>query len=146
MRQVSQSVRQSVSETISDSVSQSVSISVTHSVSQSVSESVNESVSQSISQSVSQSDCHSGCKECCHSCSTSNLHQGFIILVLTVTLSFYFLYFSACIREDGSFNIEYDDGDKEFKVPVSRMRILITVRKSTLFSQISALCKLINQI
>ena len=28
-----------------------------------------------------------------------------------------------CIREDGSFNIEYDDGDKEFKVSVTRIRL-----------------------
>ena len=112
----------------------------------SVHQSVSQSISQLVIESVYQSGCHSGCKEYCPSCSASNLHQVSIILVLTVTLSFYLLYFSACIREDGSFNIEYDDGDKEFKVPVSRIRIFITVRKSTLFSQISAICKLMMQI
>ena len=36
-------------------------------------------------------------------------------------------------REDGTFNIEYDDGDIEYKVPVTRMKVFITVRSSSNF-------------
>ena len=62
----------------------------------------------------------------------SLFHHSFNFSVFICSLLYlypYLLYFSARIREDGSFNIEYDDGDKEFKVPATRMRTLLK-RKS----------------
>ena len=54
-----------------------------------------------------------------------------------MTLYFYLLYFSACIREDGSFNIEYDDGDKEFKVPVTRIRLEVAIVAKQIYFAVS---------
>ena len=61
-----------------------------------------------------------------------------LCLSLSLLISFLFSYFSFYspsfflsfsmfqyhVREDGSFNIEYDDGDKEFKVPVTRIKVI----------------------
>ena len=58
-----------------------------------------------------------------------SLYLFTIISIPLYSIFTYSLYFSARIREDGSFNIEYDDGDKEFKVPATRMRTLLK-RKS----------------
>ena len=42
-----------------------------------------------------------------------------------------------CIREDGSFNIEYDDGDKEFKVPVTRIRLEVAIVAKQIYFAVS---------
>ena len=44
---------------------------------------------------------------------------------------------SARIREDGSFNIEYDDGDKEFKVPVTRIRLEVAIVAKQIYFAVS---------
>ena len=44
---------------------------------------------------------------------------------------------STCVREDGSFNIEYDDGDKEFKVPVTRIRLEVAIVAKQIYFAVS---------
>ena len=54
-------------------------------------------------------------------------------------ISIYLSIYSACActREDGSFNIEYDDGDKEFKVPVTRIRLEVAIVAKQIYFAVS---------
>ena len=75
------------------------------------------------------------------------------VIYIIFPFSFSLLYFSLTLlslphtllsRDDSTFNIEYDDGDKEFRVPASRMRMLVEKVKEKEKPQVRTIIKFVS--